>query len=190
MYKKSRKFRSGIMKLLGISGAITGSKTRIAIEHTLNVVRREYPDLEVELLDMKDYDVQFCDGRNPATYTGDTKKVIDMVSSADFFLIGTPIYQASMSGVLKNLFDLVPISALQNKVIGFLANGGTFQHYLVIENQLKPIAGFFRAFVAPSYVYLHDTHYNEHREIVDEDVLMRIEKLAHELVFMQLKLKG
>lgn len=178
------------MKLLGISGAIAGTKTRIGIESTLDRVRRDYPEIEVELLDMKDYDVQFCDGRNPSTYTGDTKKVIDLVSSADFFLIGTPIYQASMSGVLKNLFDLVPISAFHNKVIGFLANGGTYQHYLVIENQLKPIAGFLRAFVAPSYVYLHDSHFNDKREIVDEEVLQRIEKLAHELVFMQTRLNN
>ncbi|MGZ9586043.1 NADPH-dependent FMN reductase [Paenibacillus marinisediminis] len=176
------------MKLLGISGAIAGSKTRIGIQSTLDVVRSNYPDIEVELLDMKDYDVQFCDGRNPSTYTGDTQTVIEKVSSADFYLIGTPIYQASMTGVLKNLFDLVPVSAFQNKVIGFLANGGTYQHYLVIENQLKPIAGFFRAFVAPSYVYLHDSHFNEQREIVDPEVLQRIDKLAHELVFMQTRL--
>lgn len=178
------------MKLLGISASLAGSKTRIGVEQTLEAVRSSYPDIEVELLDMKDYEVQFCDGRNPSTYTGDTKKVIDIVSSADFFLIATPIYQASMSGVLKNLFDLVPVSVFKNKVIGFLANGGTYQHYLVIENQLKPIAGYFRAFAAPSYVYLHDSHFNEQKQIVDEEVLQRIDNLAHELVFMQQRLKA
>lgn len=177
------------MKLLGISASLAGAKTRIGVEQTLDGVRSSYPDIEVELLDMKDVDVQFCDGRNPDAYTGDTKKVIDLVSSADFFIIGTPIYQASMTGVLKNLFDLVPVSAFKNKVIGFIANGGTYQHYLVIENQLKPIAGYFRAFTAPSYVYLHDSHFNEQKQIVDEDVRKRIDHLAHEVVFMQQRLK-
>lgn len=95
-----------------------------------------------------------------------------------------------MSGVLKNLFDLIPVTALQQKVVGFVATGGTYQHYLVIENQLKPIAGFFRSYVAPGYVYVHDDHFNEYKEITDPNVLERIERLAHELVFMQKRLKG
>jgi len=177
------------MKLLGISGSIIGSKTRIGVEKVLEIVQNNYASIETELLDLHAYDVAFCDGRDPSTYTGDTKTVIDRVLSADFYLIATPIYQASLSGVLKNLFDLVPPSAFRGKVIGFLATGGTYQHYLVIENQLKPIAGFFRAFVAPSYVYLHDDHFDAHKEIVDPDALSRIDTLAHELVWMQQQLK-
>ncbi len=178
------------MKLVGISGAIIGSKTAIVVQKVLEEVKKLDPSIETELLDMKDYDVQFCDGRDPSAYTGDTKKVIDSVVSSDFCLIGTPIYQASMSGVLKNLFDLIPPSALQQKVIGFVATGGTYQHYLVIENQLKPIAGFFRSYVAPGYVYVHDDHFNEFREIKDLDVLERMQRLASELVFMQKRLKS
>lgn len=178
------------MKLLGISGTIVGSRTSIAVQSVLDVVRKHHSDISIEMLDMKDYDVQFCDGRDPMTYTGDTKKVIDKVMEADFYVIGTPVFQASIPGVLKNLFDLVPVSALYQKVMGFVANGGTYQHYLMVENQLKPIAGFFRAYVAPSYVYLHDDHFNEKREIVDQDVLERIDRLAHEIVHMQKSLKG
>lgn len=178
------------MKLLGISGTIVGSKTAIAVNHVLELVKRRHPDVDVELLDMKQYDVQFCDGRHPADYEGDTKTVIDKVAEADFYLIGTPIFQASLTGVLKNLFDLVPVDALYGKVMGFVANGGTYQHYLVVENQLKPIAGFFRAYVAPGYVYLQDSHFNEKREIADPDVLARLERLADELVHMQRNLKG
>lgn len=112
------------MKLVGISGAIIGTKTAIVVNKVLEEVKKLDPEIETELLDMKEYDVQFCDGRDPSAYTGDTKKVIDSVISSDFCLIGTPIYQASMSGVLKNLFDLIPPSALQQKVIGFVATGG------------------------------------------------------------------
>ncbi|WP_068775981.1 NADPH-dependent FMN reductase [Paenibacillus sp. FJAT-26967] len=178
------------MKLVGISGTIIGAKTEIVVSSVLEQVKKHYPEIETELLDLKNFDVQFCDGRDPSQYTGDTRAAMDMIESGDFFLIGTPIYQASMSGVLKNLFDLIPVTALQQKVVGFVATGGTYQHYLVIENQLKPIAGFFRSFVAPSYVYAHDDHFNEFKELTDPDVLARIEKLAHELVFMQQRLKS
>lgn len=176
------------MKLLGISGTITGSKTLIVVEEVLAQMKRSYPEVEVELLDLKKYDVQFCDGRDPSTYTGDTKKVIDLVSTADFYVIGTPIFQGSITGALKNVFDLVPVSSLRNKVMGFIATGGTYQHFLVIENQLKPIAGYFRAFVAPSYVYAHNDHFQSNR-IADEEVRERIGALADELFLMQTGLK-
>jgi FAD reductase [NAD(P)H] len=178
------------MKLLGISGTIIGSKTLVVVEKVLEHVRRHDPEVQTELLDLKRYDVQFCDGRDPSTYTGDTKKVIDIVSDADCYIIGTPIFNGSLTAPLKNLIDLMPVSVLRNKVMGFAANGGTYQHYLVIENQLKPIAGYFRAYVAPNYVYTHNDHFNQYNEITDPDVLERIFQLAEEIVLMQKALKS
>ncbi|WNS75789.1 NAD(P)H-dependent oxidoreductase [Bacillus sp. DTU_2020_1000418_1_SI_GHA_SEK_038] len=177
------------MKLLAISGTITGSKTKVVVQKIAEEVKQKHPEVEVEFLDLKEYDVQFCDGRDPSTYTGDTKKVIDIVSSADFYVIGTPIFQGSITGALKNLFDLVPPKAFRNKVMGFAATGGTYQHYLVIENQLKPIAGYFRAFVAPGYVYAHNDHFSSTNELVDSEVLERVSSLSEEIVFMQKALK-
>ncbi|MEY2195073.1 NADPH-dependent FMN reductase [Neobacillus sp. BF23-41] len=176
------------MKLLGISGTITGSKTLTVVKKVLEVVEKIDPSIQIELLDLKQYDVQFCDGRDPQTYIGDTKKVIDIVSNADFYLIGTPIFQGSLTGALKNLIDLVPPQTMRNKVMGFVATGGTNQHYLVVENQLNPIAGYLRAFVAPSYVYAHNDHF-KNNEIVDSDIMDRISYLAEELVMMQKLLK-
>src|SRR5699024_3441688 len=113
-------------------------------------------------------------------YNEDTQKVIDKVCNADAYIIGTPIFQGSFTGALKNLIDLVPPKNLKHKVIGFIATGGTFQHYLVVENQLKPIAGYLRSYVAPGNVYLNDSHFNRRKEITDEDVLTRLHELAKE----------
>jgi FMN reductase/FAD reductase [NAD(P)H] len=172
------------MKLLGISGTLMGTKTKIVVNSVLQEVRKKHSEIEVELLDMKEYDVQFCDGRNPNDYNEDTKKVIDLVCSADFYIIGTPIFQASITGALKNLFDLIDPKTFRNKVMGFIATGGTFQHYLVIENQLKPIAGYFRSFVTPGFVYAHKDHFNDQNELTNPEVLKRVENLAEELVHM------
>ncbi|MEJ8546657.1 NADPH-dependent FMN reductase [Brevibacillus borstelensis] len=177
------------MKVLGISGTIIGAKTSILVHKVLEEVKKEAPELETELLDLRDFKMSLCDGRDPSTYPDDTKKVIDIVTSADCYIIGTPIFQGSLTGALKNLFDHIPPQALRNKVMGFVANGGTYQHYLVVENQLKPIAGYFRAYVAPGFVYAHTDHFNQQNEIEDEDVLSRISHLAKEVVLMQKALK-
>jgi FMN reductase/FAD reductase [NAD(P)H] len=173
------------MKLLGISGTILGLKTSSLVQRILDEVKKRHSEIDVEMLDLKDYDVQFCDGRKIENYNTDTRKVIAKVSEADFYLIGSPIFNCSIPAPLKNLIDLIPPDVFRHKVMGFAANGGTYQHYLMIENQLKPIAGYLRAYIAPGYVYAHSSHFNVHNEIVDEEILARIQNLADELVHMQ-----
>lgn len=176
------------MKIVGISGTIVGSKTRIAVEQALEKVKEQDPSVEVKLVDLKEYDIQFCDGRDPKTYTGDTRVVMDLVASADAYIIGTPIFHGTMPGTLKNLFDLLPVEVMKQKVIGFVAVGGNNQHYLMIESQLKPLAGYLRAFVAPHSVFVHNDHF-ENKQIVSTDILEEIATLTNEVVLMQKGLK-
>ncbi|WP_339287349.1 NAD(P)H-dependent oxidoreductase [Paenibacillus sp. FSL E2-0201] len=44
-----------MMKIIGISGSIVGSKTRIAVQQALNNIIEKHPDFEVELIDLGDY---------------------------------------------------------------------------------------------------------------------------------------
>lgn len=173
------------MKLLGISGTIIGSKTEVAVKKTLEYMNE---DITVEFINLKDYDLEFCDGRPISQYNSDTQELIGKICVADAYIFGTPIFQGSFTGALKNLFDLIPPRAMKHKVVGFIATGGTFQHYLVVENQLKPIAGYFRSYIAPGNVYLNDSHFNSNKEIIDEDVIFRLKELAVEMEFMQKQL--
>jgi FMN reductase len=52
------------MKIVGLSGSIVGSKTRTAMNYTLKAATEKYPDAEVTLIDLAEYNVQFSDGRN------------------------------------------------------------------------------------------------------------------------------
>ncbi len=173
------------MKLLGISGTIVGVKPALLVNAVLNEVKKQDMNIEMDLLDLREYDMQFSDGRVPERYNKDTQEIIRKMLDADFYLIGTPVFNGSIPAPLKNLFDLLPPATLRNKVMGFVAVGGTYQHYLMIENQLKPIAGYLRVYTTPSYVYAHNSHFNKENEIIDEELLERIENLAHELIFMQ-----
>lgn len=174
-----------MMKLLGISGTIVGTKPAILVNEVLNKVRERDHQIDTELLDLKNYNMEFSNGRPFHQYNDDTQKIIRKVMDADFYLIGTPVFNGSIPAPLKNVFDLLPPATLRHKVMGFVAVGGTYQHYLMIENQLKPIAGYLRAFTTPSYVYAHNSHFNEKNEIIDDDLQTRINNLAEELILMQ-----
>ncbi|MFD1064662.1 NADPH-dependent FMN reductase [Oceanobacillus locisalsi] len=169
------------MKIVGISGSTVGSKTRIAVEHVLKYIEKEHTETEVELLDLKDYDIVFSDGRSYSDYTGDTKIFLEKIMEADGILIGTPVFQASIPGTLKNVFDLLPVDAFKNKMIAITATAGTTKHYLVPEQHLKPILHYMHAWVIPKYVFVEEKDYTNH-VITNQNVIDRLNKLADDLI--------
>ncbi|UFT98591.1 NAD(P)H-dependent oxidoreductase [Radiobacillus kanasensis] len=178
------------MKLVGVSGSLTPmSKTYVTLKEALTFAQNDNENVETDLLNLRDYEIQFCDGRDPAAYEGDTKKVIDLIEGADALLFGSPIYRGSLSGALKNVFDLIPNDSLRGKVVGFIATGGTYHHYLAIEHQLKPLAGYFKAHVVPGNVYAHNSHF-ENKQLVDEDIRQRLQELAISIVQLNERVQG
>lgn len=62
-----------------------------------------------------------------------------LFARADGVVVGTPVYKASYSGVLKALLDLLPQYALTGKTVLPLATGGTTAHVLAIDYALRPV---------------------------------------------------
>ncbi|MGW3294707.1 NADPH-dependent FMN reductase [Streptomyces xiamenensis] len=61
------------------------------------------------------------------------------VAAADALVIGTPVYKASFSGVLKSWLDVLPQYALAGKAVLPLATGGSLAHALVLDYALRPV---------------------------------------------------
>ncbi|MGW0855915.1 NADPH-dependent FMN reductase [Streptomyces sp. NPDC002690] len=62
-----------------------------------------------------------------------------MFEKADGVVIGTPVYKAAYSGLLKTLLDLLPQYALAGKTVLPLATGGSTAHVLAIDYALRPV---------------------------------------------------
>ncbi|WP_449620660.1 NADPH-dependent FMN reductase [Robertmurraya sp. Marseille-Q9965] len=171
------------MKIVGLSGSKVGSKTRTAMNYTIDALVAKYPEVEVTLIDLAEYDVQFSDGRNFLEYEGDTGYVTKTIMEADAIIIGTPIFQASIPGTLKNIFDLLPVNALRDKIVSMLVTAGSSKHYLVAEQQLKPILSYMKAQIVQTYVFIEESDFHR-KEIVSDDVQFRIERLVEDTVVL------
>jgi FMN reductase len=108
----------------------------------------------VEILNLAETPIEMCDGRPLDAYGEATRQAVARIAAAGAVLIGAPVYRASFPGVLKNLLDIVPVEALQNKPVGIVAMGGSPHHYLAVDSQLRQVLGWFGALVAPTGVYL------------------------------------
>jgi FMN reductase len=174
-------------KLLGIIGSVSDpSKTRAAVEITLKAAREEY-NIETELISLADYKIDVADSRKTAEYIGDTAEVLKKIIESDAFIIGTPAYRGSYSGVLKNLFDMIPRgkwqsdkAPLENRPIGFIATGATEHHYLLINQEFGPIASFFGAYLVGG-VYINSSQFKNY-EIIDQEIVKRLKVLGKAVV--------
>src|SRR5690625_7840065 len=102
-------------------------------------VTDSYPEAIVASIDLAEYDIQFSDGRLYMEYEGDTGYVAKTIMDADAIIIGTPIFQASIPATLKNIFDLLPGDAFEDKLVSMLAPACAAKHFLIHEQEAKPL---------------------------------------------------
>ena len=79
-----------------------------------------------------------------ALLRGDTSNpqilaAVEQLEAADAIVVGTPIYKAAYTGLLKAFLDLLPQYAFAGKQILPLATGGTPAHVLAIDYALRPV---------------------------------------------------
>jgi FMN reductase len=144
--------RSGLLILVG--AATPPGRLAAALATAAEAARARHPDIAVDVLNLAEDPIEICDGRLLDTYGQPTREAIARIDGAAAVLIGAPVYRASFPGVLKNLLDITPVEALQNKPVGIVAMGGSPHHYLGVDTQLRQVLGWFGALVAPTGVYL------------------------------------
>lgn len=71
-----------------------------------------------------------------------------LVAEADAVVVGTPVYKAAYSGVLKSFLDLLPQDGLAGKLVLPLATGGSQSHMLALDYALRPVL----ASLAPRHI--------------------------------------
>jgi len=114
-----------------------------------------------------------------------TAEALDRIIESTAYIIGTPVYRASYSGVLKNLLDMIPrgmwqadVAPLANSAVGLIGTGATPHHYLVVEKELAPALAFFGAYPVGSGVYVHGAQFNDDGTIADDAVRERLNTLG------------
>ncbi|MBW7455827.1 NADPH-dependent FMN reductase [Paenibacillus sepulcri] len=66
-------------------------------------------------------------------------EAVGWVEQADAVIIGSPVYKASYTGVLKTFLDLIPMKGLRDKITLPYFIGGSIAHLLAIDYALKPV---------------------------------------------------
>ncbi|SIT92656.1 NADPH-dependent FMN reductase [Edaphobacillus lindanitolerans] len=167
------------MNVIALSGSTVGSKTRTAVEAAASRLKNANPQHDVTVMDLAELQIAFSDGRDYRDYGGDTSRLAEAIMAADALIIGTPVFQASIPGTLKNVFDLLPVNAFRDKTVSIIVTAGSAKHYLVAEQQLKPILSYMKAQIVPTYVFIEEKDFIRD-EIINDDIHFRLDRLAED----------
>lgn len=174
--------------LLGIVGSRSRpSRTRAAVEVALDAAREGH-GAGTETLHLAEYDLEPADGRRLEEYGRDTRAALELVIEARAFVVGTPVYRGSYSGVLKNLLDLIPrgqwqadAAPLENRPVALVATGASLHHFLAAEQELRPVVGFFGAYTVGA-AYLHGEHFDDDGTVASDELRGRLATLGRATV--------
>ena len=176
--------------LLGIHGTVTNpGRLHQALESALAAAAAHDSSITTELLPLGDHQISFADGRPPEAYGDDTEKVFEQVTSADMYIIATPIFRASFTGALKNLLDHIPVEGMMGKACGLIGMGATDHHYLTVDTQLRPVLAWFGAHLVPGQVYLKSQHFQDGK-LAEPKAIVGLETLGRSVIALHKSLGG
>jgi len=170
------------IKIIGICGSLrNGSKTSVVVKSVLAAA--EKAGAEVQFIDLRDYELVFCDGRNQDDYPEDVKRLRKEIKSAHGVILGTPEYHGSYSGVLKNALDLMGFDEFEGKMIGLVAISAGALGGNDAFNSLRNVGRSLHAWVVPDQVSIPyvDSVISKDGEIIDENVRERLENLGQQV---------
>lgn len=104
---------------------------------------------------------------------------VSAVTAADVVVIGTPIYKAAYSGLLKLFLDLLPPDALRGKTVLPLATGGSAAHLLALDYALKPVLSALGARHVLDAVFATDAQLLRHEAggfVPEADLVARVDR--------------
>jgi FMN reductase len=124
------------MTIIAISGSPSpASRTQRLLSHLLSLLAHN--DLQTGLLSLSSLP---ADALIRADVTApEITRAVAQIDQARVVIVGTPIYKAAYSGLLKTFLDLLPQRGLDDKIVLPVATGGSPACQMALDYALRPV---------------------------------------------------
>ncbi|WP_309080500.1 CE1759 family FMN reductase [Zhihengliuella sp.] len=110
-------------------------------------------DARVDVIELRDYATDVATAMVSRYNSPRVQQVIDLVTDADAMIAVSPVFTASVSGLLKSFIDLLDPRAFEAMPVVLAATGGSVRHSLVVDYAMRPIFSYLRADIMPTGVF-------------------------------------
>lgn len=107
---------------------------------------------DVSMINLSDGDVE-CFRGTDVEYNDATNRARELITGADLWLIGTPIYNSFFSAALKNLFEYV-YKIGGGKAAGMVILASGQSGFTNVQTLLTQLISYFRVVANPKAVYM------------------------------------
>jgi len=154
------------------------SKTSVVVNYACEVLDERWVDYKV--LDLRNYDLEFCDGRDLEEYNSDMRKIYDEFDSCKAFIIATPVYQYSISWVVKNILDIVS-EAMENKYMWIIVNAWWQLSYLAPAEMIKLLSYEVHVMTVQPTVFSWWDCFDKERNLTNDKVKKKVHDMLDNL---------
>jgi NAD(P)H-dependent FMN reductase len=159
------------MRIILLQGSLNPqSKTAVLLQELTTELQTR--GIDHVTLDLRQLDMQFCDGRPLEQYNASMQDAFKLLASADACIIGMPVYQYSIAGPLKNFLDIT-LDALEKKVVAVACASGGPRSYLASVDLMKAAMFEVESVCVPSVLHVSGGDVAEGK-LVNESVQKRI----------------
>jgi len=169
------------LRIVGLCGSLRpGSYTRMALTIALRGAAES--GSQTELIDLRDFDLMFMDGRDSGFPAG-VERLRAAVRAADGVILGTPEYHGNFSGVLKNALDLMGFDEMEGKMIGLVGVSGGAMGAFDAMNSLRHVGRALHAWVIPQQVAIPEAwkEFDEHGGLKNRALEDRLLEVGREV---------
>jgi FMN reductase len=178
-----------MVRFVGIAGSLRADSYS---QQVLSIAAQRLQALgaEVEVLDLRQMNLPLCNGGDDYPDYPDVDRLRNAFQQADGFILVTPEYHGSVSGVLKNALDLMSFDQLSDKVAGLMSVLGGQSNSNSL-NDLRTIMRWVHAWVIPEQVAIGQVWqaFNPDGTLQDAKLSQRVDQFVQSLMDNTRKLR-
>ncbi len=184
------------MKILLISGSIAKkSHTRTFLQYIEQLLKKEGVDTMLWDLAIRPLSIAIPEFHKDPSKNPDknVQQFVQEVIESDGFVLGSPLYQGSFSGVLKNALDQLHYNAFLNKPVALVSNSSSVRNAAHPCEHLRLVVRALYGYVLQSQIGTADTDFTETVDgyvLASENIKERAVRLVNELVKFTIVLKS
>jgi NAD(P)H-dependent FMN reductase len=113
------------------------------------------------------------------------RELVRLADAADALVLASPIYHNSYSGLLKNALDLLAIPQFEGKPVGLASHGGRLPLTHAVDHLRQVVRGLLAVAIPTQVVTAAQdyVHSGSRYELVNQQILERVDRLAGELIW-------
>jgi len=171
------------LQILAVCGSLNAnSTTEMALALALKGAR-EY-GADTKLISLRDYKLVFYGEVDEKDYPPDVFRLRKEIKEADGIIFGTPEYHGSMSGVLKNMLDLMSQEQLEGKIAGLVGVAGGHTGAINSLNTMRTVGRNMHFWVLPQEVSIAESAktFNDDGAVTDPAIEQRLLNIGRQVV--------